>query len=285
MKLEYELVHIDENRSFRLLHHTLNSTEYSWQYHYHPEIELACIPRGNGTRNIGTNSGKYIDGDVILIGSNLPHSGFGLNSEAEHEEIVVQLKEEIFTKHLFAIPEISPIFNLLEKAKYGIHFFGEAKKEATIRLSSISKLSKMEGLLELLRVFNLLAMSNEYELLNDNVLITSSLHKKNIRLQNIFSYLETHFSEEITIQKIASLANLSVPAFCNYFKKKIGITFTDFLNQYRIQHACMLLQDEKTIAEVCFECGFNNVAYFNKVFKNVLKKTPSEFKKDRLAIV
>jgi AraC-like DNA-binding protein len=94
--------------------------------------------------------------------------------------------------------------------------------------------------------------------------------------------VEQHFNEDVDIKKVAALVNLSVPSFCNYFKKIVHSTFTDFLNKYRIQKACLSLQQEKTIAETCFECGFNNVPYFNKVFKTITKKTPSEFKKEKI---
>jgi AraC-like DNA-binding protein len=92
--------------------------------------------------------------------------------------------------------------------------------------------------------------------------------------------VEQHYDEEIEIKKVADIAHLTVPAFCNYFKKVMNITFTDFINQYRIQQACTLLQQEKSIADACFGSGFNNVTYFNKVFKTIMKKTPSEFRKN-----
>jgi AraC-like DNA-binding protein len=100
-------------------------------------------------------------------------------------------------------------------------------------------------------------------------------------LQNIFTYVEQHYNEEIDIRKVAAIANLSVPSFCNYFKKLMNSTFTDFINQYRIQLACTLIQHEKSITEVCYDCGFNNVAYFNKVFKTIMKKTPTEYKREK----
>lgn len=243
---------------------------------------MVCIPYGNGTRHVGSHLGKYENGDLILIGSNTPHSGFGLNSDLLHEEIVVQMNEELFTKHLTAFKETTRIIQLIEKCKLGVHFFGDTKKKATEKLLTLSNLNPMERFVELISVFHLLSLSKEYELLNSEIFITPAFHKNNIRLQNVFNYIERHFHEEISIQKIASLAHLSVPAFCNYFKKTVNFTFTDFLNQYRIQRACLLLQQEKSVSEISFECGFNNVAYFNKVFKNILKKTPSEYRKQKL---
>jgi AraC-like DNA-binding protein len=126
-----------------------------------------------------------------------------------------------------------------------------------------------------------MATTTDFELMNPSVSFSSLIKKNNDRLQKIFTYVEQHFNEEINIKDVASIVNLSVPSFCNYFKKSVHTTFTDFLNNYRIQKACLLLQQEKTIAETCFECGFNNVPYFNKVFKTITKKTPSTFKKEK----
>jgi AraC-like DNA-binding protein len=168
---------------------------------------------------------------------------------------------------------------MLEKARCGMAFYGDTKEVVTKKLLQLSKLSPFERFVEVASILHSMAGSGEYELLNPEITLPSAMKKNNLRLQTIFTYVEQHFSEEIDIQKVASLANLSVPSFCTYFKKVMKITFTDFLNQYRIQRSCILLQQDKTIAETCFECGFNNVTYFNKVFKKFLNTTPSEFKK------
>ena len=124
-----------------------------------------------------------------------------------------------------------------------------------------------------------MATSEDYELLNPSSALSNLTRKNNGRLQEILAYVEKHYNDDIDIKKAASIANLSIPSFCNYFKKLMNFTYTDFINQYRIQRACIMLQQEKTINEISFQCGFNNVTYFNKVFKTIMKKTPSEYKK------
>jgi AraC-like DNA-binding protein len=104
------------------------------------------------------------------------------------------------------------------------------------------------------------------------------LDKRKQRLQKIFTYVEQNFDKEIPIDEVAGLIGLSIPSFCNFFKTATQSTFTDFVNRYRIQKACLLLHEDKTIAETSFATGFNNVTYFNKVFKNIVHKTPSEFR-------
>ena len=284
MKLEYEMIKPDEGSSFRLLHEKVIAEKFGWEYHFHPEYEIVCVLNGSGTRHIGNSFSRYENGDLVFIGPNLPHDGFGLNAHGLHEEIVIQIREEVFQQSVVNRPEMAPILPLLERVKYGICFTGSTKEKITRRLKKLLKLSSFEKFIELLNILHMMAISTEYQLLNQDIKISPAITKNNIRLQNIFSYVENHFCEEIKIRKVASIANLSVPSFCNYFRKIMNTTFTDFLNRYRIQRACLLLEKEKTIYETCFESGFNNVAYFNKVFKQVTKKTPSEFKREKLAV-
>jgi len=281
MKLEYEMIRPDEGSSFRLLHEKVIAEQYSWQYHFHPEYEIVCVLRGSGSRHVGNNFSRYEDGDLVFLGPNLPHAGFGLNAHGLHEEIVIQIKEEVFDQSIISRPEMFAIRDFLGKVKFGVCFTGKTKENITKRLKRLLKLPQFEKFIELIAVLQIMATSREYELLNPDMKISSAMTKNNIRLQNIFNYVENHFTEEMDIRKVASVANLSVPSFCNYFRKIMNTTYTEFLNQYRIQRACSLLHQEKTIYETCYECGFNNVAYFNKVFKMITKKTPSEFKKER----
>ncbi|MCH5715207.1 cupin domain-containing protein [Niabella hibiscisoli] len=127
MKIEYEIVKADPGSSFRLLHHKMvRESDFVWQFHYHPELELVFVPAGSGTRHVGNHLSTYHQGDLVLIGSNLPHSGFGLNSSGLHEEIVLQVKPEILPLH-FA--EMTRVEAMLDRAKYGLSFSGTVKEE------------------------------------------------------------------------------------------------------------------------------------------------------------
>jgi AraC-like DNA-binding protein/quercetin dioxygenase-like cupin family protein len=282
MKIEFEVIHPDEGSSFRILHNKTNAEDHPWFYHYHPEYEIVCVLFGNGTRHVGNHLDYYQNGDLVFMGPNLPHAGFGLKGHGPHEEIVIQVKESVFKQSILSRPEMTAIHALLEKSKYGICFSGEAKEKITKKLMKLLKLEPFEKFIEFLSILQIMATTADYKLLNPQTIFSSAIVKNNIRLQNIFNYVEQHFQEEIDIKKVASIANLSISSFCTYFKKIMNTNFTDFLNHYRIQQACLMLQQEKTISETCFECGFNNVPYFNKVFKAITKKTPSEFKKEKM---
>lgn len=280
MNVECEIILPDEGSSFRLLHTKTQPEQYPWKYHYHPEFEIVCVLKGAGTRHVGNHFSNYENGDLVLIGPNVPHAGFGLNSHGLHEEIVIQIKEEVLQQSLTSRPEMMPVVALLDKSKYGICFKGSAKEQLTKKLQRILKLNAFERLIELMEVFYNMSLTNEYELLNPSTVLSQLTRKNNGRLQDILAYVEKHYNEDIDVKKAASIANLSVPSFCNYFKKLMSFTFTDFINQYRIHKACLMMKQEKTIAEISFACGFNNVAYFNKVFKAIMNKTPTQYKKE-----
>jgi len=280
MNVECEIILPDEGSSFRVLHTKTKPESFPWQYHYHPEYEIVCVLSGSGSRHVGNHFSNYEDGDLVLIGPNLPHAGFGLNSHGLHEEIVVQIKEDVLKNSVLSRPEMAIVSTLLEKSKYGICFKGPTKSYITKNLKKFLKLSPFDKLIELLRILHSMAISEDYELLNPSSALSNLTRKNNGRLQEILAYVEKHYNDDIDIKKAASIANLSIPSFCNYFKKLMNFTYTDFINQYRIQRACIMLQQEKTINEISFQCGFNNVTYFNKVFKTIMKKTPSEYKKE-----
>ncbi|HEY0297889.1 MAG TPA: AraC family transcriptional regulator [Arachidicoccus sp.] len=275
MKVEYEIIKTDKDSSFRLLHHKkIHISDFIWQYHYHPEYEIVYVKEGSGTRHVGNHLSRYHSGDLVLIGSNLPHSGFGLHAADPHEEIVLQVRKEILP---IGLTEMEAVSLLLDRAKFGIAFSQKTQTSIGNALNKMLSQSPVQKYLSMLEIFYELATAQDYLLLNENIIQSSSINKHKARLQKIFTYVENSFAQEVDIEKVARIAGLSVPSFCNFFKKTTQITFTSFVNNYRIQQACMLLQQDKTIAEVCFECGFNNVTYFNKVFKSVMAKTPTDF--------
>src|ERR1700733_4712621 len=136
MKIEFEVIQPDEGSSFRMLHNKTNAEEYPWLYHYHPEYEIVCVLYGVGARHVGNHFSSYENGDLVFMGPNLPHAGFGLNAHGPHEEIVLQIKENVFRQSIICRPEMTGIAELLEKVKYGMFFKGIPKETITLGLSA-----------------------------------------------------------------------------------------------------------------------------------------------------
>lgn len=278
MKTAFEQIQNDEGSSFRLLNQKVNAHDFPWSYHYHPEFELVLVFDGRGRRHVGNHLSYYDNGDLVFIGSNLPHAGFGYDSLGEHEEIVIQFKEDFLGDIFFEKSEMVAIKKLFERSQQGIMFHGTTKQIISNKIKNLLHQSQFERLLELLSIFQILANSNEYQLLNNSDTRYDFNQKDQFRLKRVYEYIEQNYQKPIDIKAVAEVANLTVPSFCNYFKKTVNQTYTDFMNEYRINQACKLLITQKSITDICFECGFANASYFSKVFKEIKGKSPLQFK-------
>lgn len=277
MKVKLEAIKPDEESSFKiLLTPKLNEIFY---WHFHPEYEIVYVEAETGVRHVGDHISKYQESDLVFIGPNIPHLNFDYGVKTVAETVVIQMKEHFLGEIFFALPEIASINELFEKAKVGIAFTGATKKEAGDKLKRISSLPHFQQLIELLQVFQMLATSHEYTLLNSRPIANASLLKEQQRIHKIYHFIEMNYQKNIDVKEVASLTNLTIAAFCRYFKKSTHLTFTDFLNQYRINQAKKLLLHNKNVTEACYESGFENLSHFNKTFKKISGENPSQFKK------
>ncbi|GLR17720.1 helix-turn-helix domain-containing protein [Portibacter lacus] len=257
-------------------------------WHYHPEIELVYVEKSSGKRHIGNHLSYYNDGDLVLIGPNLPHVGFGDRLTGDESEVVVQFKLDFMGAEFFDRTEMRDIKSLLERAKSGISFYGRTKDEVGILLKDFNWVKiKFDQLLQLLRILQNLALSQEYELLNANDGLALVMNPQdNDRMDLIYDFIRGHFEEKIYLEEIAEAVSMSIPSFSRYFKKMAGKTFSEFLMEFRIVHASKLLaEDQMSITEICFSSGFNNFSHFTKSFKRITGKSPSEYKKTLYKVV
>ena len=260
------------------------NTDNIW--HYHPEIELVYINGGAGKRRIGSHISYYTDGDLILIGSNLPHCGFTDKFTGNKNEILVQMKTDFLGETFFNIPEMKKIRNLFEVAKGGIAFSGRTKKILGDNMEELENQSDFERILSILHILNELALSDEFKVLNAEGFSLETEVKDNDRINIIFNYVKNNFQEDIPLTEIADMVSMTVPSFCRYFKKITKKTFVQFVNERRLVHASKLLTEQTmSISEVCFECGFNNFSHFNKSFKAFTGQNPSEYRKQLKTIL
>jgi AraC-like DNA-binding protein len=279
MRLKLENINPDSGSSFRiLLTPNLNDIFY---WHFHPEIEIVYAEAKKGIRHIGDHISTYEGSDLALIGSYIPHLNFDYGVKATVETVVVQLKENFFDVGLKTFPELSSVIDLFERAKTGVAFYGETKRVAGERLKKLTALTQFNQLIELLSVFQFLAGSNEYIKLKSKPVSSQTILKKQERIHQIYQHVEEHFRATTDTVVIAKKVNLSVPAFCRYFKKATKLTYTDFVNQYRINYAKKLLLQDINVTEACFEVGFENLSYFNRTFKKIAGESPSKYKKKK----
>jgi AraC-like DNA-binding protein len=217
--------------------------------------------------------------DLVFIGSNIPHLNFDYGIKTSYHQTVVQLKEDFLADALYLTPEFLPIQQLFNKAYMGLSFYGETKKIVSHKLESMQRQGKFEQLLSLLEVLQILAQSDEVIRLNEQDTSVKLFLNDKIRMGAIYKYIHANHSETTNVNEVAASVHLSTAAFCRYFKKQTKMTFTEFVNQYKITQAKTLLLQDKSVSEVCFQSGFESLSYFNKLFKKVTGENPSAFKK------
>ncbi|AZA57749.1 MULTISPECIES: AraC family transcriptional regulator [Chryseobacterium] len=277
----FEAIKPNIGSSFTSLKFQRNENIKSHVWHYHPEVELIFVCKGSGKRQIGSNISYFSDGDLVLIGSNLPHCGLTNENTNNDYEMVIQFKPDFLGENIWETPEMQRISALLEKSKAGIVFEENIKKTVGKKIAEMHEMSSLNKLLTFLEILDELATTQNYRILNAGKYYLQTQVEDNERINHIFNYVKDHFKEQITLEEIADLANMKVPSFCRYFKKITNKTFTQFVNEYRITHSLKLLAEQPlSITEVCFESGFNNFSYFNKTFKEYIKKSPSQYRKE-----
>ncbi|WP_338356128.1 AraC family transcriptional regulator [Yeosuana marina] len=255
-------------------------------WHFHPELELVYVNKGKGKRHIGNHLSYFNNSQLILLGSNLPHNGFTDRLTANGTETVVQFKSDFLGEGFFNAPEMNGIANLFERAKKGILYRPEAKKLVGPKIESLIDLEGFERILMLLEVLNDLAKSEDYSLLNADGFAFETKPQDSSKIDIIFKFVNTNFQRHISLEEIADKVSMTVPAFCRFFKKATGKTFTEIVNEYRVVHATKLLNESQlSIADICYECGFNNFSHFNKQFNEITGKSASNYRKEIKKII
>lgn len=285
MKPHFHKVPTKPENSFSIRKDVLTNFETTW--HYHPELELHYIHKGEGLRFIGDDISNFSSDEMLLLGENLPHTwkckdGYsGAHPGLPIEVIVMHFLPNCLGQELLSLPEAFQIPQLFEKAKKGMIIYGETKKKILALMEEAYQSVNLKRLTLFLSILSTLAESEEYE----NITSAHTFYKSNQvetdRINTIYTYTLKNYMNEISLEEIASLSGLSITSFCRYFKLMTHKTYYDFLTEIRLSHACrILIQDDKqTIEAICAECGFNNASNFYRHFKKVTGYTPMEYKR------
>ena len=259
----------------------LNMTSFDGPYHYHPELELTWIRNSSGKRYVGGNVSDYKPDDVVLVGANVPHCWHSMN-EAVHDNtqaIVIQFQPNFAGVGFLELPELIKIKSLFEKAIAGVLINGITKATIISQMRQFPAADGFNRLLQFLGMLDLIANSEETELIDHHFAGLTASPAETERFQKVFSYLIGHYQQEVSLKAAAKIANLTPTAFCRYFKHVTRKTLVEVVTEFRINQACQLLRNsEKPVNEICFECGFGNNSYFNKTFKAITEYTPLQYR-------
>lgn len=275
-KLEQLLPRIN-NQSF--LCYEVNVPAFEFLWHYHPEYELTYILKGKGKRLVGDSFEKFYEGDLVLLGCNLPHTWVTEKKAKENCQAIVIQFSHSFVEQLCQFPELRGFEKLFAKAGRGLHFSTPKNNDYILLMG------QMVVSIELVR-FTLLLQLLEQLVHKKSIPLASAKYKamkgneNQQRINKVFLYVEKEFKENISLKKAAASIHLSESAFCKFFKRASGKTFSDYTNEIRITNSCeLLLETDKPIAEIAFESGFESLTYFNRVFLKKKKVRPGEFRR------
>jgi len=250
-------------------------------WHFHPELELIYINKGQGKTHIGNHLSYFNNSQLILIGSNLPHNGFTDRLTANGTETTIQFKSNFLGDDFLNVPEMANIVALFDRAKKGIRFKVETKKKIGPKIEKLLEHQGLKRVLKFLEILNYLSKTDDYTLLNADGFAFETEAQDSSKIDIIFKYINKNFQNHISLDEIADQVSMTVPAFCRYFKKSTGKTFTQLVNEYRVVHATKLLNESQmSIADICYECGFNNFSHFNKQFNEITGKSASNYRKE-----
>lgn len=280
MKPAFESVGAAADTSF--LVRKFEEKRFSAPYHFHPEYELTLILNGSGKRYVGTHMNDYFPGDLVLLGSNLPHCWKTENLPGEDSiSVVIHFDKDFMGKDFFYKPEMSSILQLLHNSNYGLQFTGDTagvKKQIKELLHENNSFKKLVLFLDILYT---LASTNTYIFLDNQSFNSELSMAEKKRINAVIAYIVENFQNPISLKDAASAANLTTHAFCKYFKRITRKTFTEAVNDYRIDFAVrQLIHTDKPVAQIGFDSGFNDISNFYKTFRERVKFSPLSYRKN-----
>ena len=257
-------------------------------WHYHPELELHYLIRGEGVRFIGDNISNFSDGEIVLLGENLPHKWHCREDDITQdgvEAIVLHFSSNFMGKDMLSLPEARLLPLLFEKAKRGMVIINGSRDKLIPLIEAVLKAEGLERLIALLSILKVLSETKDYHEVTRKSSFYQSNKYETDRLNVVCSYTMANYSQPISLEQIAAISNVTVTSFCRYFKLMTNKTYYDFLTEIRISHAChFLIEDKMSVDQIADKCGFYNISNFYRQFKKVIGVTPLTYKREYLMV-
>jgi len=255
---------------------------FDFPVHYHPEFEINFILNGKGVKRVVGDNIEEIDAvELVLIGPNLYH-GWELNkcTSKKIHEITIQFDNNLFPDSLLSRRIMSPIKEMFNRSIHGILFSKKVAEILTPRLVKLSKLDGMDYFLEITSILFDLANSRNQRLLSTYTVDYATFDDYD-KMKLVYEYVQKNFAEKITLEDVSSVASMTSISFNRFIKKRTGKTFVNYINDIRIGYAARwLVEKDMSVSEIAFKSGFNNIANFNRSFKAIKNRTPSQYRED-----
>jgi AraC-like DNA-binding protein len=267
---------------------------YNAAWHFHPEYQLTLVLRSSGYRLVGDNITPLLPGDLVFVGANLPHvwhqaAADGGNSKPETRNpkqgnnavhaIVVRFLDTFLGADFLEVPEVVPVKRLLLRASRGLHVRGRTREVVAADMERLVRCRGLERVAVLLRILDRLASSTELKPIASRGFSPVISSGDQDRMERVCAYIHAHLDEDIHRAVVAEQACLSEGAFSRFFRLRTGKTLPQYVNELRVGRACRLLADEsRKVTDIAMECGFRNLANFNRHFRRIAGMAPREYR-------
>ena len=279
-----ELINVNHsgNKSVHIKH--IDNNQLISSFHFHDMCELVWIEQSHGKRIVGDHIGDFDDNDLVLMGPNLPHiwqndKSYEDSGDKPVKSIVVYFNTDFFSMLTDDHDVLSLIDDLVARAARGLVFEGDTTAKIRKVLLGLSNNDGFENMVSVIEIIKILTKAKDYKYLSSIGFKNPYEEKDNNRINKVYQFLMKNFHNDIHLNEVAELCNMTPNSFCRFFKTRTQKSLTQFINEIRIGHACKLLQfDDHSIADVCYASGFNNPTNFNKFFKAIKGMKPSEYR-------
>lgn len=256
--------------------------EFDAPYHFHPEYELTWIIKGQGQRYIGRQVESFEAGDLVWVGPNVPHcwisspTAFG----EEVEALVVQFDASMWAGGFLQLPEMRVIHTLFQRPNVGWVIPEDIRPMLYPKLLDLVLTTSFDRLSKWMTILHEMGSSAPGQPIDPTWHLPTTSASETLRFHRVYQFLIQRYQENMTLAEVAEVAGMSITSFCRYFKGMTGKTFVEVLLEFRVQHACQQLRiSQKSIQEITYESGFQDVSYFNKAFKKQKGMSPTAYRK------
>ena len=258
-------------------------------FHFHPEYQLFLVLEGKGTRFIGDTMKPFQKGDLVLTGPNLPHLWrndnvyFDKKNKLSTAGIVIYFHDYFLGDPIHEKEELESIQRLLQKSVRGLEITGKANRAICKMMVELLELKGIGSVIQLLKILDIISNSSECHQITHNHYVSLNNQTETDRLNKVYEYVMKNFGRKISLKEVSAITCMTPSSFSRYFKSRVNKSFSDFLKEIRIDHACKLLNEERiTISDVAYTCGFQTLSNFNRQFKQVRRESPLRYKKEYL---
>lgn len=288
MKLIQKKINSKQNKVFELMN--VREPYFFPSWHFHPEYEIMLVLEGTGMRFVGDSIERFQGGDLVFYGANIPHlyrndkEYYQKESNLISRAIVVYFRENFLGQSFWELRETIPVGKLFSLSQRGIKFKGKVKNTLRRQIQKLDNQKEgIEKIIDLLTILKTMAGTEKYDLLSSKSFTYHIDENDCERMNKVYQFILDNFAESPSLEEVSEIAHMSTTAFCRYFKSHTNKTYTQFLNEIKVGNACkLLLENDLSISQICFESGYNTFTHFNNQFKKVTGFTPSQYQRKHI---